>query len=90
MQSLGQAVYRFICINSRGDNISEIGVRAPVIVEEMTSRGYLEPVRVRVQEILGRDVVRVSGDVTGPDIVRINGRYIQKRAYLRLKQGQSS
>lgn len=81
MQSLGQAVYRFVCMNSKK---GMVGVREESIIEEMASRGYLEPLRERVHDALTQNLTIVSGSVRGPDIVRIRGYYFQKRAYLKL------
>lgn len=49
MQSLGQAVYRFVCSRSPE------GVCKRTIVEEMASRGYLPPLRERVNGALVRN-----------------------------------
>ncbi len=81
MQSLGQAVYRYVCFHSRE---GRRGVRAEAIVQEMASRGYLEPLGERVRGALNESLKSVDGEVTGPQVVRINGHYFQKRAYLRL------
>ncbi len=47
MQSLGQAVYRFVC------SYSTEGVGKRAIASEMSSRGYLEPIKERVDSALG-------------------------------------
>ncbi|MBP7708228.1 hypothetical protein KA107_00965 [Candidatus Pacearchaeota archaeon] len=49
MQSLGQAVYRYVCFHSKE---RRRGIGEDKIVQEMLHRGYLEPVRERVQKAL--------------------------------------
>jgi len=70
MQSLGQAVYRYICAHSRN---GEWGVGKRVIVSEMVLRGYLHPVRDRVNLAL-QDYLQMN------KLVLRKGRYIHKRA----------
>ena len=49
MQSLGQAVYRYVCSYSRA---GQTGVAERAIIREMAARGYLEPLRERVDSAL--------------------------------------
>jgi hypothetical protein len=49
MQSLGQAVYRLICLHSQE---GRTGIGRQAIVEEMASRGYRPPLRERVEDAL--------------------------------------
>jgi len=78
MQSLGQAVYRFICRNSREGGE---GVGKRVIVEEMASRGYVEPLKERVEETLQHHLTS--------DFIALRGRhYVKHEPYWR--QSESS
>jgi hypothetical protein len=67
MQSLGQAVYRFIC------KYSTEGVGKRAIAQEMTVRGYLSPVSERVEGAL-QDYIHMG------KVVFRRGRYIHSKA----------
>jgi len=67
MQSLGQAVYRYVC----ACGIEGVGVRR--IETEMTSRGYLPPIKERVEGALDEYL-----HATNPRIVLRGCHYIHK------------
>jgi hypothetical protein len=68
MQSLGQAVYRFICKHSPR------GVEKRTIIAEMDSRGYLPPLKERVEGALQEYLVANSPH----SIILRRGRYLKR------------
>jgi hypothetical protein len=81
MQSLGQAVFGYVGYNSRE---GRKGIGRNAIIREMRRKGYLEPLCERVDSALRGMLEPVSETIhSGVAIVKINGKYFNKRAYLR-------
>lgn len=68
MQSLGQAVYRYICSRTREGE----GASKREIIEEMKNRGYLEPLAKRIDLALQEDSWHIG---------KIRGRFVKKKPY---------
>ncbi len=68
MQSLRQAVYRYICFHSKE---RRRGIGEENIVREMRSRGYLEPVQERVR-------TAITGYAQDEFIQLQQGKYVKR------------
>lgn len=77
MQSLGQAVYRFVCMNSRDGE----GVGKRAIIKEMNSRDYRPPLDERVGDAL-------QGYLNSGFIRLTQGLYVKTQRYWEKKPSE--